>query len=258
MAQSAKHHRNKSSKTNKGRTVKPSQPSQPAEAALIIFAKSPVPGLVKTRLCPPLAPDEAATLHGSLVLDTLERTKHLVGFDRFLACAPSKQHPFFQAMAARHQVELWEQIPDKDLGRRMAHACRTAFERKYTFVVMVGSDLPTIDGDIVQQALRLLTAHDVVIGPSVDGGYYLIGLKKLIPELFSNIPWSTNEVTSITRQIADRMGLSLTLLPQQRDLDTTEDLHVFIQGSQNSMKQVISSRTAQVFKTLATRLVNRE
>ena len=92
MAQSVKHRKNKSSKNKRGRT---SKPSQPAEAALIIFAKSPIPGLVKTRLCPPLAPDEAASLHGSLVLDTLELTKNLAGFDRFLACAPSTQHPFF-------------------------------------------------------------------------------------------------------------------------------------------------------------------
>ncbi len=255
MALSGKHPKKNTPKRNKGGQAKP---VQPADAALIIFAKSPVPGLVKTRLCPPLAPDEAATLHGSLVLDTLERTRHLQGVDRFLACAPSKQHPFFQTLGARQQIELWEQIPDEDLGKRMDDAFGAAFGRKYTYALMVGSDLPTIDGETIQQAVRALAEHDVVIGPSVDGGYYLIGLKQPTPELFSNIPWSTDQVSLLTQQIANHLGLSMKLLPQQRDLDTIEDLQVFIQESQGSKSQVISSRTAQVLKTLATRLVNRE
>ncbi len=224
----------------------------------MVFAKSPVPGMVKTRLSPPLTLDEAATLHGSLVLDTLEHTRTGRGFDRFLACAPSKQHPFFQALAARQQIELWEQIPEDDLGKRMDHAFSQAFEKHYTYTVMIGSDLPTIDSDIITQARTALNEHDIVIGPSIDGGYYLIGLKQPTPELFIDIPWSTNEVTSRTQEMADRLGLSVKLLAQQRDLDTIDDLQVFIKASQGSLKHVISSRTAQVFKTLATRLVNRE
>ncbi len=255
MARSVKQKKRKTFQYTGSRSA---QPIQPAEAALIIFAKSPVPGSVKTRLCPPLAPDEAATLHGSLVLDTLERTKNLADFDRFLTCAPSKQHPFFQTLAARHQVELWEQIPDEDLGKRMDHAFHTAFERKYTYAVLIGSDLPTIDGEPLQQALRALSEHDVVIGPSIDGGYFLIGLKKPASELFSDIPWSTDQVTSLTQQKAIALRLSIMLLPQERDLDTIADLRIFIHGSQDSMKQKISSRTAQVLKTLGTRLVNRE
>ncbi|MGB0911800.1 MAG: TIGR04282 family arsenosugar biosynthesis glycosyltransferase [Nitrospirales bacterium] len=255
MALSGKHPPKKKPKRHKGGH---SKPLQPAEAALIIFTKSPVPGLVKTRLCPPLAPDEAATLHGSLVLDTLERTRNLQGFDRFLACAPSKQHPFFQTVGARQQIELWEQISDADLGKRMDCAFGAAFERKYTYAVLIGSDLPSIDGETIQQAVRALAEHDVVIGPSVDGGYYLIGLKQPTPELFSNIPWSTDQVSSLTQQIANHLELSMKFLPEQRDLDTIEDLQVFIQESQGSKTSVISSRTAQVLKTLATRLVNRE
>ena len=255
MAPFAKHQKSKGSKNTRGRA---SKASQPAEAALIVFAKSPVPGSVKTRLCPPLTPDEAATLHGSLVLDTLEQTRKLQGFDRFLACAPSKQHPFFQAVGARQQIELWEQIPEEDFGKRMDQAFCIAFDRGYSFAVMIGSDLPTIDGNIVQQALRALSEHDAVIGPSQDGGYYLIGMKKPTPELFSEIPWSTDQVTSLTQQKAERLGLSLKLLRPQRDLDTMEDLQAFIQESQGPKKQIISSRTTQVFKTLAMRLVNRE
>ncbi len=255
MAPFGKSHKHRTAKHNKSGN---SRSAHPAEAALIIFAKSPVPGLVKTRLCPPLTPDEAATLHGSLVLDTLERTRDLLGFDRFLACAPDKEHPFFQALRVRQHIELWEQVSDDDLGKRMDHAISAAFERNYTSVVMIGSDLPTIDAEIFQNALRALTEHDLVIGPSVDGGYYLIGLKEPTPELFSNIPWSTDQVTALTQQVAKHLGLSMKLLPPQRDLDTIEDLEVFIHSAHVPKQQVISSRTGQVLETLATRLANRE
>ncbi|WP_447969685.1 TIGR04282 family arsenosugar biosynthesis glycosyltransferase [Nitrospira sp. M1] len=252
MAQSAKPSKKKFPNNKRGRSPKP------PESALIVFAKSPVPGSVKTRLCPPLTPDEAATLHGSLVMDTLERTKNLQGVDRILACAPSQQHPFFQAVSARQHIALWEQIPDDDLGARMAHAFSEAFTKNYTNAVMIGSDLPTISSEIIQQAVQGLRKHDVVIGPSHDGGYYLIGLKKPNPELFFDIPWSTHQVTALTKQKASDLGLSLTLLPVQRDLDTIEDLQFYIKESPNSLQKAVSSRTGQVFKTLGTRLVNRE
>ena len=223
-----------------------------------MFAKSPVPGYVKTRLSPPLTPDEAATLHGSLVLDTLERTKPSVGIDRIVACAPSKQHPFFQALAARHSVQLWEQVADDDLGKRLSQAFDSAFEKNYLKTMIIGSDLPTIDQGIIQQAVEALSSYDIVVGPSQDGGYYLIGLKRPTPDLFSEIPWSTDQVTSLTKQKAVGLGLTLKLLPLQRDLDTSNDLHYYIEESSKTLRQRVSSRTDHIFKTLKSRLVNRE
>ncbi len=229
----------------------------PAEAALIIFAKAPIPGQVKTRLCPPLAPDEAATLHGTMVLDTLERSRNLLGFDRFLACAPSKQHPFFKAVGSRQGVHLLDQIPG-DLGRRMHQAFSSVFDSGYRSAVVVGTDLPTVHTELFRQAMRELAGHDVVLGPSVDGGYYLIGLNKPTPELFSDIPWSTDQVLPSTLEQAQRLGLSVQLLTQQRDLDTLTDLEYYIQETKGSRKKLISSRTAQVLKTLANRLGTRD
>ena len=233
------------------------QPDIRAEAALIIFAKAPIPGQVKTRLCPPLAPDEAATLHGTMVLDTLERSRNLLGFDRFLACAPSKQHPFFKAVGARQGVPLLEQIQG-DLGDRMHQAFCSIFEAGYRSAVVVGTDLPTIQGELLRQALTGLADHDVVLGPSVDGGYYLIGLKKPTPELFSDMPWSTDQVLPSTLEKARHLSLSVQLLTEQRDLDTLVELQYFIQETQGPGKKRISSRTAQVLKTLATRLGTRD
>ena len=114
-------------------TPKSSPSPKPQPAALAIFAKAPVPGQVKTRLCPPLTPDEAATLHGSFVIDMLERTKAAVAklklpLDRYLACAPASTLVFFQIMEERQSVKLIDQVGD-DLGARMQQAFTTCSGR---------------------------------------------------------------------------------------------------------------------------------
>ena len=233
------------------------EPSLPSPAALIIFAKAPLPGQVKTRLCPPLAPDEAATLHGTMVLDTLERSRNLLGFDRFLACSPSQQHPFFQAVGARQGVRLLDQAHG-DLGCRIHRAMSSVFDSGYRHVVVVGTDLPAVHADVFRQALKGLGTHDVVLGPSVDGGYYLIGLNRPAPDLFADIPWSTDQVLTDTQEKAQSLHQSVQLLTQQRDLDTLADLRFFIKEIQGPGKTRISARTAQVLKTLARRLTTRE
>jgi len=242
---------------SKRETTRKRQPVDPPEAALIIFAKAPIPGQVKTRLCPPLAPDEAATLHGTMVLDTLERSRNLLGFDRFLACAPSIQHPFFKAVGARQGVHLLDQIQG-DLGRRMHQVFCSVFDSGYRSAVVVGTDLPTVHAELFRQALKGLADHDVVLGPSVDGGYYLIGLNNPAVELFSDIPWSTDQVLTFTQEKAQGLNLSVQLLTEQRDLDTLTDLQFFIKETQGSGKKLISSRTAQVLKTLSNRLGTRD
>src|SRR5919106_2141922 len=105
---------------------KPPSPSPLASRpALVLFAKAPIPGEVKTRLCPPLTPDEAASLHGSFVLDALERSR-ATKLDRFLACSPSSEHVFFKVLGERQGVRLIDQKGD-DLGARMAAAFQTVF-----------------------------------------------------------------------------------------------------------------------------------
>src|SRR6187402_1655801 len=132
---------------------------QQREGALVIFAKAPIPGQVKTRLCPPLTPDEAATMHGSFVLDTLERTKAAVSkfrlpIDRYLACAPSSALAFFRIMEERQAVRLLDQEGD-DLGARMQHVFVALFARGYRRVVLVGTDVPSLPLEHYQQALDL-------------------------------------------------------------------------------------------------------
>ncbi len=124
-----------SSQRSHGRNL-PAPP--PASAALIVFAKAPVAGQVKTRLSPPLTPDEAASLHGSLVLDLLERCQSLKGCDRILAGAPTPEHPFFGAMKTRFKIPVWDQV-GHDLGGRMAHAFQSALGSPYQAVLIVGN-----------------------------------------------------------------------------------------------------------------------
>ncbi len=240
---------------------------QRAESALVIFAKAPVPGQVKTRLCPPLTPDEAATLHGSFVLDTLERTKTAVTkfhlpMDRFLACAPAAAHVFFKIMEERHGVQLMDQVGD-NLGVRMAQVFSTIFSRGYKQVLIVGTDVPTLPLTHYQQALSLLTEHDLVLGPAQDGGYYLIGLTRPQPDLFRNMPWSTERVLSLTRQKADALGLKTALLSTWRDIDTIDDLRALIDECRQDMKQpkqnrTFSTRTAGALDLMDNRLRSRQ
>jgi uncharacterized protein len=232
-------------------------PSSPASAAIIVFAKAPVAGQVKTRLCPPLTPDEAASLHGSLILDILERCQSLKGYDRILAGTPSPHHPFFRAMEARFKIPVWDQIGD-NLGARMASAFKKALGSPYRSVVGIGTDIPGIDGPLLTTAVNSLQEHDVVLGPTVDGGYYLIGLRSPVPDLFENMPWSTNRVYALTERKIQALGLTLEVLPKLRDLDTVEDLEIFIRGANDRQNQTFSSRTKNVLQELARRLTDRE
>lgn len=225
------------------------------EAALVIFAKAPIPGQVKTRLCPPLTPDEAASLHGSFVLDALERSREAgrhgpVPVDRFLACAPPTDHVFFKIMEERQKVRLLRQTGD-DLGARMDQAFKEVFALGYQRALLVGTDVPSLPASYYGQAFSLLSDHDLVLGPSFDGGYYLIGLKRPIPDLFTGIPWSTDQVFSLTRTRADALGLKTALLPTCRDVDTIEDLLVLIE------EKGLSARTAGALRLLASRLKSR-
>ena len=229
-------------------------------AALVIFAKAPIPGEVKTRLCPPLTPDEAATLHGGFVLDMLERTTLAVAtlhlpFHRYLACAPSSALVFFQIMEERQGVKLIDQVGD-DLGARMQHAFETMFEKGYHRVCIVGTDVPSLPLDHYTQALALLETNDLVLGPALDGGYYLIGLTRAAPDLFTEIPWSTDRVLALTQEKATTLGLKTALLSQWRDVDTIEDLHALIESSALDAKkpkndQSFSSRTAEALQLIA-------
>jgi rSAM/selenodomain-associated transferase 1 len=160
-------------------------------------------------------------------------------------------------MEARFKVPVWDQTGD-DLGARMASAFKQALDSGYRSVVVIGTDIPGINGPLLTTAMNSLRDHDVVLGPTVDGGYYLIGLRSPLPALFENIPWSTDQVYALTEQRIQALGLSLKILPKLRDLDTVEDLHICIRDAKDRQNQAFSSRTKNLLQELAKRLTNRE
>lgn len=241
-------------------------PFTPHPTALVIFAKAPIPGEVKTRLCPPLTPDEAATLHGSFVLDMLERTKLAVAklqlpFHRYLACAPSSGLVFFKIMEERHGVRLLDQVGE-DLGQRLHHTCVDLFAKGYKHVILVGTDVPTLPLSVYQEAFAMLSRSDVVLGPALDGGYYLIGLTKSAEQLFTGVPWSTDQVLAVTQHKAKALGLSVEITTAWRDVDTIADLQWLITECREDNRKpkqdrTFSIRTAGALQLLADRLKTR-
>ncbi len=202
-------------------------------------------------------PDEAASLHGSLVLDLLERCQTLKGCDRILAGSPTQDHPFFSAMKTRFKIPIWDQVGD-NLGARMAHAFQSALGAPYRSAIIIGTDIPGITAPLLTTACNSLNDHDLVLGPTEDGGYYLIGLRSPNPQLFENVPWSTDTVFSLTHEKAKMLNLTIKILPMLRDLDTIEDLQAFIHDSKDKKNQTFSSRTKNVLQELEKRVAQRQ
>jgi rSAM/selenodomain-associated transferase 1 len=191
--------------------------------ALAIVAKSPRPGQVKTRLCPPLSLADAARLHDAFVRDTIERMRSLAGVQVVCAYTPPEERAFFEATC--DGATLVPQT-DGDLGERLHAVFATLHARGFQRVVAIGADTPTLPLEYIREAFALLDdpGVDVVLGRAYDGGYYLIGLRTPRAELFADIPWSTDRVFAQTWRRAGTIGLRVRCLPAYADVDTFADL----------------------------------
>ena len=187
-----------------------------------IMAKAPRAGLVKTRLCPPLRPDEAADLSRAFLADKIDQVRS-ASAARAIAYAPESARAVFEALAPDFFL-----MPQRgaDLSARVVAAFAECFGRGYQAACLVDSDTPTLPPAILAEALARLAEPgvDLVLGPSEDGGYYLVGLKVLRAELFTEMPWSTDRVLPETLERAGRIGLRHALLPTWFDVDTPGDL----------------------------------
>jgi len=193
-----------------------------APDVLIVFVKEPRPGTVKTRLVPALGQERAALLYRALADEEVRRTTPRPGeYDRLFFFTPAGAQPALQRWFPREV--LLPQCGD-DLGARMAHAFDVAFRRGARRAAIVGSDVPWVSRELVQEALLSLADHDVVVGPARDGGYYLLALDRPRPGLFDGIAWSTPSVLSATAQRAGMLGLRLSVLEPLPDIDTLEDV----------------------------------
>lgn len=192
--------------------------------ALIIMAKAPLPGQVKTRLCPPLTLEEAAELHRSFLLDTLELALRLPNVDLHLAYHPPGAEGALQALTPP-RFQMWPQ-EGEGLAHRLIHAFAHLFAQGYARVVAIGADSPTLPLAYLERAFGLLRApyNGLVLGPSEDGGYYLIGLKAPCASLFLGVPMGSDRVLSETLRCARQAGLRVALLPTWYDVDRPQEL----------------------------------
>ncbi|PAU86518.1 hypothetical protein CK507_14605 [Pseudomonas sp. WN033] len=195
-----------------------SRPLDAPPLPLLIFAKAPVPGQVKTRLIPALGAEGACALYQHLLVRTLEQTRDWPGL-RYLYCAPDTHHTLFAELAQQHNLQLRNQAPG-DLGQRMNQALSDHSQG----ALLIGSDCPVLTTAHVLLAADALHDHDCVILPSEDGGYVLIGQRQPHPAPFRDMSWSHTQVLADTRQRLQEANLSLWLGPTLWDLDDPEDL----------------------------------
>ena len=198
-------------------------------ACVIVFVKNPVPGQVKTRLIPYLSPEQAASLYQAFLVDWCNALSTISTAHRVVAYTPPEGLDALQTLIGEDPVYI-PQV-GASLGERLIVAARWACDQGYAKFLFVGSDSPTLPTQYVEGALDLLESRDIVIGPSVDGGYYLIGFSKhgaslSIPTIFEEIAWSTEVVFRQTLGKIREINLQLGLLPPWYDVDTPAGLQL--------------------------------
>ena len=190
-----------------------------------LFARPPEAGRVKTRLAPALTPALTLELYRAMLMDALEAGTG-VAAERLVwwASAPERGlDPGLQAILERGTWRERLQVGG-DLGARLAHAFADPPAAPGDRTVIMGADCPELDGAALEAALGELERSDAVLGPTTDGGYYLVGLRRPAPELFRDIAWGEGDVLNQTLERAERAGFSVTLLGKLDDVDRPEDL----------------------------------
>lgn len=186
--------------------------------ALIIFVRHPELGKVKTRLAKTMGDENALTIYKLLLQHTHAVTVDLP-CDKYVYYTDSIPEQDVWAQESYHKKKQQGNI----LGEKMHHAFTEVFAKGYTAVQIIGSDCATLTGAIIQQGFSSLEKNDVVIGPSTDGGYYLLGMQKPIAQIFTNKLWSTDTVLQQTINDIEVLSLSYALLPVLTDIDTEAD-----------------------------------
>ncbi len=189
--------------------------------ALLVFVKLPVAGRVKTRLQPELSPALAARLYRAMVDDVFTALERPGRWDLFAFFWPPEQERAFREWLPG-SPRLVPQA-GTGLGERLADAFEWSHAEGHSRTIIVGTDMPTLGSDVLSDAFDALERAEVLLGPSTDGGYYLVGLKEPRPELFEDVSWSTPEVLEQTIARVDGVGATYHLLPEKTDIDTWQD-----------------------------------
>src|SRR5437016_5487659 len=191
---------------------------------LLVFVKAPRPGAVKTRLAQTIGDVPACAAYRRIVATLLNHLQNLGAVE--LCFTPDDAIAEIQPWLEKG----WQAAPqgDGDLGLRLHSAFERAFAAGAQRVLAIGSDCPMVTVELLREAWDGLRSHDVVLGPASDGGYWVIGLRQVHPELFQNIPWSTEDVFGESLKRIHRAGLSIHVLRELADVDTERGWRTFL------------------------------
>src|SRR5437879_2438726 len=198
--------------------------TDPSCEKLFVFMRAPRPGTVKTRLAKAIGMEAACAAYRRLVETLLKQLRNIRAVE--LCFSPDDAAAEIRSLLE----EDWNSRPQGggDLGQRLQSAFERAFATGVKRAVIIGSDCPAITAEDIHEAWRSLRTHDVVLGPATDGGYWLIGLKRPQPQLFRDIPWSTERVFIETTKRIRQAGLSVQLLRELQDVDTEAEWRRFL------------------------------
>jgi rSAM/selenodomain-associated transferase 1 len=191
---------------------------------LTIFTRYPEPGQAKTRLIGALGKEGAAAVQKELTEKTVQQIDQLVKTTTIEPVIYFEGGELAAMQKWLGQDRLYRSQGDGDLGEKLKQAFGNAFAAGAQRVVTIGCDCPGLNKEHIHRAFDALYLSDLVLGPATDGGYYLIGIKYPVDELFENIPWGTDKVFAITLALAQQLCLSNEILEELHDVDRPEDL----------------------------------
>lgn len=201
-------------------------PDMNSKSVLLVFARSPEAGNVKTRLIPDIGIDAATALYKELLSRTLNTSIQSVFSDRQLWVSGNTEHSFFKSFNKNKSFKIFQQT-GTDLGEKMFNAFDSVLTGK-NVAILIGSDCPSLCVNDLSVAVDMLEGDkDIVLGPAKDGGYYLIGLKQNNNKLFTGIEWGTDKVFSTTVSIAEDLNFNVGLLEMRDDVDRLFDLKAY-------------------------------
>jgi rSAM/selenodomain-associated transferase 1 len=202
-------------------------------ALILFFVKHPEPGGVKTRLAASIGPEKASELYRNFVLDTLEKLKSLGTPFRICFYPVLRKASFINWLGGEYEYAPQQ---GRDLGERMKAAFIDAFGQGFKRLILIGSDCPDLPLSFLKESLENFNTHDAVIGPDVDGGYYLIGFRDeaFSPPIFEGMDWGTHVVFEKTLAILKGQNRRVHILPPWSDVDTLEDLKGLFSRSQHT------------------------
>jgi len=214
------------------------------------MAKAPLAGAVKTRLVPPLTPAQAAEFYRAVLLDQFDHLRMYPSATRYVFYTPADAGETFHALAGGDYVYLAQR--GADLGARMQQIFSDLSRLGHRNIILIGSDLPALPWSILDEGFAQLARAEprVLLGPSRDGGYYLVGMNRLTPEIFQEMTWSHDQVLADTEKRLRALGAPFYLLPERFDFDSVKDIRSW-RDADDAPSSVSMPRTRDNVKALS-------